>query len=116
MSQKSDKRMRRAQRSRIKMRELKTTRLCVHRTSQHMYAQVIDEAGERVLAQASTLDESLRDGSTGNKEAAAKVGTLIAQRAQEAGIKRVAFDRAGYKYHGRVKSLAEAAREEGLEF
>lgn len=116
MNRKIASRMRRARRSRIKMRELRTLRLCVHRTSQHMYAQVIDAAGERVLAQASTLDETLRASNTGNKEAAAKVGTLIAQRAQEAGIKRVAFDRAGYKYHGRVKSLAEAAREEGLEF
>ena len=98
------------------MRELSITRLCVHRTSQHIYAQVIDGSGARVLAQASTLDASLREGNTSNKEAAAKVGALIAQRAQEVGVKEVAFDRSGYKYHGRVRSLAEAAREEGLVF
>ncbi len=81
-----------------------------------MYAQVISGQGDRVVAQASTLEESLREGQTGNKAAAAAVGTLIAKRAIEAGVKQVAFDRAGYKYHGRVKSLADAAREEGLVF
>ena len=116
MDRKTVTRIRRARRSRIKMREMGKTRLCVHRTSQHIYAQVIDGAGLRVIVQASTLDTELRGGNTGNKEAAAKVGALIAQRAKEAGVKEVAFDRAGYKYHGRVKSLAEAAREEGLVF
>ncbi len=81
-----------------------------------MYAQVIDGGGERIVAHASTLEAPLREGQTGNKAAAAEVGTLIAKRAMEAGVKQVAFDRAGYKYHGRVKSLAEAAREEGLVF
>ena len=81
-----------------------------------MYAQVIDGQGEKVVAHASTLEAALREGQTGNKAAAAAVGTLVAKRAIEAGVKQVAFDRAGYKYHGRVKSLADAAREEGLVF
>lgn len=116
MNKKAAVRVRRAARSRIKTRELQKVRLSVHRSSQHMYAQVIDAQGDRVLAQASTLDESLREGQTGNKAAAAAVGTLVAKRAIEAGVKEVAFDRSGFKYHGRVKSLAEAAREEGLVF
>ncbi len=116
MNRKIATRARRARRARIKSRELGKTRLCVHRTSQHMYAQVIASNGDRIIAQASTLDKSLGDGHQGNKAAAAAVGSLVAQRALEAGVKKVAFDRAGYKYHGRVKSLAEAAREEGLVF
>lgn len=91
-------------------------RLTVSRTPRHIYAQVISPDGATVLAQASTLDESLRSGATGNAAAAAKVGDLIAERARTAGISRVAFDRSGYKYHGRIKALAEAAREGGLEF
>ncbi len=98
------------------MRELNAVRLTVHRTSKHMYAQLIDPQGDRVLTQASTLDSTLRTDPTGNVEAATKVGVLIAARATETGIKKVAFDRSGYKYHGRVKALAEAAREGGLEF
>ena len=99
------------------MRELGATRLTVYRSARHMYAQVISADGSRVLAHASTLDESLRaNGSTGNAEAASKVGALIADRAKGAGVTRVAFDRSGYKYHGRVKALADAAREGGLEF
>jgi large subunit ribosomal protein L18 len=81
-----------------------------------MYAQVITPAGDRILATASTLEKDLRSGATGNADAAAKVGTLIAERAKSAGVTQVAFDRSGYKYHGRVKALAEAAREGGLEF
>ena len=81
-----------------------------------MYAQVIDGQGDRIVAQASTLEAPLRDNQTGNKAAAAAVGALVAKRALEAGVKQVAFDRAGFKYHGRVKSLADAAREEGLVF
>jgi len=81
-----------------------------------MYAQIIAPAGDEVLASASTLDKSLRDGGTGNIDAAAKVGSLIAERAKAAGVTRVAFDRAGFKYHGRVKALADAARDGGLEF
>jgi large subunit ribosomal protein L18 len=116
MSQKNDARLRRARKARAKMREIGATRLTVHRTPQHMYAQIIVPNGERVLASASTLDESLRSGKTGNVEAAAKVGTMIAERAKAIGVTRVAFDRAGYKYHGRVKALADAARAGGLEF
>jgi large subunit ribosomal protein L18 len=116
MSVKNDARLRRARKARMKMREIGATRLTVHRTPHHMYAQIIVPASDRVLAQASTLDKSLRVGKTGNIEAAAKVGTLIAERAKAIGVTRVAFDRAGYKFHGRVKALADAARAAGLEF
>ena len=116
MSVKKDSRLRRARRSRIKMRELGATRLCVHRTPQHIYAQVISGDGSKVLATASTVEKELREGATSNVEAASKVGLLIAERAKGAGISKVAFDRSGFKYHGRVKALAEAAREGGLEF
>ena len=116
MNQKKTNRMRRAKRGRMKIRELGATRLSVTRTPRHIYAQVTSPDGGTVLAQASTLDASLRDGTTGNSDAAAKVGTLIADRAKQAGVTEVAFDRSGYKYHGRVKALAEAAREGGLEF
>ena len=90
------------------------TRLCVNRTPRHIYAQVISADGGKVLAQASTLDASLRSGTTGNIEAATKVGALIAERAKAAGVTKVAFDRSGFKYHGRIKALADAAREGGL--
>lgn len=100
----------------MKMRELGAVRLTVHRTPRHMYAQVIAAAGDRVLVTASTLEKDLRQGATGNVDAAARVGALIAERARSAGITRVAFDRSGFKYHGRVRALAEAAREGGLEF
>lgn len=122
---KTASRRRRAKRARMKIRELRAPRLTVHRTPRHIYAQVIaaDEAvakqaaqGDRVVVQASTLDKTLRDGSTGNVEAAAAVGRMIAERATAAGIEAVAFDRSGYRYHGRVKALAEAAREAGLRF
>jgi large subunit ribosomal protein L18 len=98
------------------MREQGVNRLSVHRTPRHIYAQVLTAAGDRVLASASTLDGGLRGGKTGNIEAAAEVGKLVAERAKAAGIESVAFDRSGYKYHGRVKALADAARENGLEF
>ena len=116
MKDKRTARLRRAKRARRKMRELNATRLCVFRTPRHMYAQVIAPEGDKVLVQASTLDESLRSSPTGNKEAAGKVGSLIASRALEVGVKQVAFDKSGYQYHGRVKALAEAARSGGLEF
>ena len=109
-------RLRRARRGRAKMRELRAVRLSVHRTPRHIYAQIIAPDGDKVLAAASTLDKDLRGGSTGNVDAAGRVGRLIAERAKAAGISAVAFDRSGYKYHGRVKALAEAAREGGLEF
>ncbi len=116
MSAKNEARLRRARRARARMRERGIERLSVHRTPNHIYARVFAPAGDRVLVQASTLDESLRGGATGNVAAAAEVGKLVAARAREAGIGRVAFDRAGFKYHGRVKALAEAARTSGLEF
>jgi large subunit ribosomal protein L18 len=116
MSAKNDSRLRRARRSRNKIRELGVSRLSVHRTPRHMYAQVFAPGGGKVLASASTLDKDLRGGSTGNAGAAAEVGRLIAERAKAAGVEKVAFDRSGYKYHGRVKALADAARENGLEF
>ncbi len=116
MMEKKSARQRRARRSRAKMRELRAVRLSVNRTPRHIYAQLISPDGDSVLAAASTLDKSLRGGKTGNVEAAAMVGTLIAERAKTAGVTAVAFDRSGYKYHGRVKALAEAAREGGLEF
>jgi large subunit ribosomal protein L18 len=116
MSDKKVIRLRRARRSRLKQRELEAVRLCVYRSSQHMYAQVIAADGATVLASASTLDSDLRSGNTGNIEAAKKVGLLVAERAKAAGISQVSFDRSGFKYHGRVKALADAAREGGLEF
>ena len=116
MSVKKTSRLRRSRRARAKIRELGMTRLSVHRSAQHIYAQIIAADGAQVLAQASTLDKALRDGKTGNIDAAGAVGKLIAERAQAAGITDVAFDRSGFKYHGRVKALADAAREAGLQF
>lgn len=116
MSVKNVARLRRARKGRMKARELGAIRLSVHRTPRHMYAQVISAEGNRVLASASTLDKDLRGGATGNAAAAAAVGKLIAERARQAGVTEVMFDRSGYKYHGRVKALADAAREGGLEF
>lgn len=114
MSVKKETRLRRARKARLKMRELETVRLCVYRSSQHIYAQVIAADGGKVLASASTLDKDLREGATGNIDAAKKVGQLVAERAKAAGVTQVAFDRSGFKYHGRVKALADAAREGGL--
>ena len=111
-------RQRRARQTRLKIGELKVNRLTVHRSNSHIYAQVIDASGGRVLAAASSLDEELRKtlGNGGNVKAAALVGKRIAEKAREKGIEAVAFDRSGYKYHGRVKALADAAREAGLKF
>jgi large subunit ribosomal protein L18 len=110
-------RLRRATRSRAKIRELKVLRLSVHRTAQHIYAQIFDPES-RVLATASTVQKTVREGVkyTGNSDAAAAVGKAIAEAAKAKGITEVAFDRSGYKYHGRVKALADAAREHGLQF
>ena len=116
MSVKKETRLRRARKARLKMRELETVRLCVYRSSQHIYAQVIAADGGKVLASASTLDKDLREGATGNIDAAKKVGQLVAERGKAAAVTQVAFDRSGFKYHGRVKALADAAREGGLEF
>jgi large subunit ribosomal protein L18 len=116
---KKQARLRRATRARAKMRELGVYRLCVFRSPRHMYAQVISPDGNKVVASASTLDKEYRQGAegyTGNAGAAAAVGKIIADRARAAGVERVSFDRAGFKYHGRVKALADAAREHGLQF
>ena len=115
---KKDQRLRRAKRGRMKSKELESVRLCIHRTPRHIYAQIISSTGATVLACASTLDKQVKGKlkSTGNIEAAQLVGKLVAQRAIDAGISEVAFDRAGFKYHGRVKALADAAREGGLQF
>ncbi len=111
-------RIRRAKRSRKRIQEVEAIRLTVHRTPRHIYAQVIAADGAKVLVCASTLDKQLRTTlkSKGNVEAAKEVGKLVAERAIKAGIKAVAFDRSGYQYHGRIKALADAAREGGLEF
>ena len=109
---------RRKQRVRLALRRSAggRPRLSVFRSSKHIYAQVISADGSKVLASASTLDKALRDGATGNVDAAKKVGQLVAERAKAAGVTQVAFDRSGFKYHGRVKALADAARKGGLEF
>ena len=116
MNVKKQERLRRARRTRAKISQLNVNRLCVYRTPRHIYAQIISAAGAKILASASTLDKSLRGTATGNVEAATKIGAMIAERAKAAGVSKVAFDRAGYNYHGRVKALADAAREGGLEF
>lgn len=108
--------MRRAARGRAKIKSLGEHRLSVHRTPRHIYAQVF-APNNNVVASASTVDKTLREsGKGGNVAAAVAVGKLIAERAKAAGVSRVAFDRSGFKYHGRVKALADAARESGLEF
>lgn len=111
-------RLRRARQTRLKIRELGAVRLTVYRTNCHMYAQITTAAGDRVLASASTAEKELRAQITngGNRGAAEAVGRRIAEKAKAAGIEKVAFDRAGYRYHGRVKALAEAARAGGLKF
>jgi large subunit ribosomal protein L18 len=111
-------RLRRAQQTRRKIAELRVVRLAVHRSNGHMYAQVIDASGAKILASASTIEPELRKSikNGGNVEAAAAVGKRIAEKARALGIEAVAFDRGGYKYHGRVKALAEAARAHGLKF
>ncbi len=114
---KKSARLRRARRGRAKIRELGVHRLTVHRTPRHIYAQII-APGEQVVAAASTVERDLRGAVkyTGNADAAAAVGKAIAEKAKAAGVTQVAFDRSGFKYHGRVKALADAAREAGLEF
>jgi len=115
---KKNSRLRRARRTRAKIAELRAVRLCIHRTPRHIYAQVLAAGGEEVIASASTVEADVRGQvkSTGNVEAAAAVGKLVAERAKEKGIEDVAFDRSGFRYHGRVKALADAAREAGLNF
>jgi large subunit ribosomal protein L18 len=111
-------RLRRAKSTRARIRQLGVPRLSVLRTGQHLYAQVFTADGAKVLASASTVQADVRDGlkSCKNLEAAARVGRVIAERARAAGIEKVAFDRSGYRYHGRIKALADAAREGGLQF
>lgn len=115
---KKTSRMRRARSTRMRIQKQEAVRLCVHRTSQHIYAQIISGDGTNVLTSASTLDKQIKGKlkSTGNVEAAKMVGKLVAQRALDAGITNVAFDRSGFSYHGRIKALADAAREGGLLF
>jgi large subunit ribosomal protein L18 len=115
---KKQNRLRRARKARAKIHELRANRLTVHRTPRHIYAQIIGAEGGTVLAAASTLESEVRKGvnNGGNVEAAAIVGARIAEKAKAAGIDMVAFDRSGFRYHGRVKALADAAREAGLKF
>lgn len=118
MMKKKISRLRRAKRGRMKSMELEAIRVCIHRTPRHIYAQVISADGANVLTSASTLDKQIQGKvkSTGNVEAAKLVGKILAERAISAGIQKVAFDRSGFVYHGRVKALADAAREAGLIF
>ncbi len=116
---KKTSRIRRSRRTRAKIKELGVHRLSIHRTPQHMYAQVIAPCGSKVVASASTIDKAVKaelEGATSNAAAAAVVGKMIAERTKAAGVESVAFDRSGFKFHGRVKSLADAARENGLQF
>jgi large subunit ribosomal protein L18 len=115
---KKQSRMKRALKLRSKIKKLSATRLSIHKTSQHIYAQVISEDGGTTLASASTTQPEIKASlkNTGNIKAAAEVGKFIAQKAIAAGVTEVAFDRSGFKYHGRVKALADAAREAGLKF
>ena len=115
---KKQSRLRRSRRTRAKISELRIARLTVHRTPRHIYAQVIAGEGDNVVAAVSTVQSGMREGVkyTGNADAAAAVGKAIAEQAKAAGITQVAFDRSGFKYHGRIKALADAARENGLEF
>ena len=111
-------RQRRARKTRLKIAELGVKRLVVHKSNSHIYAQIIDETGSKVLAVASTVEKSLAGSvkNGGNIEAAKLVGKAIAEKASSAGIKEVAFDRSGFQYHGRIKAVADAARENGLVF
>ena len=115
---KKDARARRSRKTRVRIAEQRTNRLVVARSNSHIYAQIIAPSGDKVLASASTLEADVRkDMKTGgNRAAAAVVGKRIAEKAKAAGIEAVAFDRSGFKYHGRVKALADAAREGGLKF
>jgi large subunit ribosomal protein L18 len=118
MIEKKQSRLRRSRRTRAKIAELKVVRLTVNRSNTHIYAQVIDASGGKVLASASSAEKALRAElkNGGNIKAAAVIGKLIAEKAIKAGVETVAFDRSGYRFHGRVKALAEAAREAGLKF
>jgi large subunit ribosomal protein L18 len=118
MDKKKAARLRRARKARAHIRRLGMPRLTVHRSGRHIYAQIISAEGDSVIASASTLQKDIKAElkSTSNKEAAAAIGKIVGERAVEAGVKDVAFDRSGFRYHGRVKELADAAREAGLKF
>jgi large subunit ribosomal protein L18 len=118
MMNKKDARTRRSRQTRLRIAEQRANRLVVSRSNCHIYAQIVAPSGDRVLASASTLEAEVRKEvkNGGNKAAAALIGKRIAAKAKSAGIDTVAFDRSGFKYHGRVKTLAEAAREGGLKF
>jgi large subunit ribosomal protein L18 len=118
MIDKNPARLRRARQTRLKIRELGALRLTVYRSNFHIYAQITSPAGDKILASASSAEKTLRESlkSGGNRKAAEIVGQRIAEKANAAGIEKVAFDRGGYRYHGRVKALAEAARAGGLKF
>ena len=117
MSKKTD-RLRRARKARARIKQLGVNRLCVYKTPRHVYAQVIAPNGSQVLASASSLDKEIKGQIkySGNVETATVVGKILAERAKKAGVSKVAFDRSGFKYHGRIKALADAAREQGMEF
>lgn len=112
-------RIRRAKKARARIREIGRHRLCIFRSPRHIYAQIISPDGAKILASASTVEKGVRtdlEGAGGNCGAAGRIGELIAERARAVGIEEVAFDRSGFRYHGRVKALADAAREGGLRF
>ena len=118
MDSKKVSRIKRALKTRINIKSKMALRLCVYRSPRHIYAQILSESGAKVLAAAATVESAFKESGVhcGNVAAAEKVGKLIAERAQAVGVKQVAFDRSGYRYHGRVKALAEAARKAGLIF
>ena len=118
MSAKNIARVRRARQTRLNIRDIGAVRLTVHRTNTHIYAQITSPSGDKVIAPASTVEKEVRAQLKhgGNRKAAEMIGQRIAEKAKKAGVEKVAFDRAGYRYHGRVKALADAARAGGLKF
>ena len=115
MSVKNKSRLRRAKKTRANIRNQEVPRLSVYRSSKHFYAQILDSLGSKVIVSASTLEKDLKI-SSNNLDGASEVGKVVAERAMKNGIKKVVFDRSGYKYHGRIKALADSARKSGLEF
>ena len=115
MSVKNNSRLRRAKKTRANIRNQEVPRLSVYRSSKHFYAQILDSLGSKVIVSASTLEKDLKI-SSNNLDGASEVGKVVAERAMKNGIKKVVFDRSGYKYHGRIKALADSARKTGLEF
>ena len=115
MSVKNNSRLRRAKKARANIRNQEVPRLSVYRSSKHFYAQILDSLGSKVIVSASTLEKDLKI-SSNNLDGASEVGKVVAERAMKYGIKKVVFDRSGYKYHGRIKALADSARKSGLEF